>query len=70
MHAKFHLDPSNRLASVRTSQTDRTDRQRTDGIVRTVLQTVAQKLTSPRRHTVVLLPSVNIHVVLLAYMHC
>ena len=48
--AKFHLDPSNRLATIhqRHRQTDRqTDRQtgqRTDSIGRTVLQTVAQKL--------------------------
>ena len=50
--AKFHLDPSNRLATVheRHRQTDRQidrqtgqDRQRTDSIGRTVLQTVAQK---------------------------
>jgi len=46
LHAKFHLDPSNRLATVheRHIQTDRQDRQRTDSIGRTVLQTVAQKL--------------------------
>jgi len=50
LHAKFHLDPSNRLATVherhsQTGQTDRTgqDRQRTDSRGRTVLQTVAQK---------------------------
>jgi len=45
LHAKFHLNPSNRLATVdqRQRQTDRTDRQRTDSIGRTVLQTVAQK---------------------------
>ena len=46
-HAKFHLGPSNRLATIhqRHSQTDRqTDRQRSDSIGRTVLQTVAQKL--------------------------
>jgi len=50
LHAKFHLDPSNRLATVHERhrhterQTDRqTDRQRTDSIGRTVLQTVAQK---------------------------
>jgi len=43
-HAKFHLDPSNRLATIhqRHRETDRTDRQRTDSIGRTVLQTVAQ----------------------------
>jgi len=46
-HAKLHLDPSNRLATIhqRYRQTDRqTDRQRSDNIGRTVLQTVAQKL--------------------------
>jgi len=45
LHAKFHLDPFNRLATVHERQTDRTgqDRQRTDRIGRTVLQTVAQK---------------------------
>ena len=44
LHAKFHLDPSNRLATIhqRHRQTDRTDR-RTDSIGRTVLQTFAQK---------------------------
>jgi len=47
LHAKFHLDPSNRLATVHQR-----DRQQTAGqtgqwpvsIGRTVLQTVAQKL--------------------------
>jgi len=46
MHAKFHLDPSNRLTTThqrhipdRTGQTG----QRSDNIGRTVLQTVAQK---------------------------
>jgi len=34
LHAKFHLDPSNRLATIhqRYRHTDRTDRQRSDGI--------------------------------------
>ena len=43
-HAKFRLDPSNRLATVheRHRQTGQ-DRQRTDSVGRTVLQTVAQK---------------------------
>jgi len=56
LHAKFHRDPSNRLATVhqrhrqdRTDRTDRqdrqtdrqTDRQRSDSIARTVLVTVA-----------------------------
>jgi len=47
LHAKFHLDASNHLATIhqRYRQTDRTgqDRQRSDSIWRTVLQTVAQK---------------------------
>jgi len=47
LHAKFHLDPSNRLATIhqrhRQDRTDKTDRQRSDSIGRTVLQTVAQK---------------------------
>jgi len=45
--AKFHLDPSNRLATVhqryKQDRQDRQDRQRSDSIGRTVLQTVAQK---------------------------
>ena len=42
--AKFHLDPSDRLATVHERhRQDRTDRQRTDSIGRIVLQTVAQK---------------------------
>jgi len=48
LHAKFHLHPSNRLAIVHNNvtdrQTDRTDRQRSDSIGRTVLPTVAQTL--------------------------
>jgi len=48
LHAKFHLDPSKRLATVyerhRQDRQDRqTNRQRSDSIGRTVLQTVAQK---------------------------
>jgi len=50
LQAKFHLDPSNRLTTVHErhrhtgqKQTERTDRQRTGSIGRTVLQTVAQK---------------------------
>jgi len=46
LHAKFHLDPSNRLIRQRhrqTGQTDRQDRQQFDSIGRTVLQKVAQK---------------------------
>jgi len=47
LQAKFHLDPPSRLATIhqRHRQTDRQtgqDRQRSDGIGRTVLQTVAQ----------------------------
>jgi len=49
---KFHLDPSNRLATIhqRYRQTDRQDRQRSDSIGRTVLQTVAQKPCLETRH--------------------
>jgi len=45
LRAKFHLDQSNRLATVheRHRQTGQTDRQRSDSIGRTVLQTVAEK---------------------------
>jgi len=45
LHAKFHLDPSNCLATVheRHRQTDRQTEQRSDSIGQTVLQTVAQK---------------------------
>ena len=45
-HAKFHLDPSNRLATIHQRHRRQTDRQRHDSIGRTVitvLQTVAQK---------------------------
>jgi len=54
LHAKFHLDPSNHLATIhqrhrQTGQTGQTDRQRTDSIVQTVLQTVAQNCTPPRK---------------------
>ena len=43
-HAKFHLDPSNRLATVhKRHKQDRTDIQRSDSIGQTVLQMVAQK---------------------------
>jgi len=47
LHAKFHLDPSNRLATIhqRYRQDRQTDRQWSDCIGRTVLQTVAQKET-------------------------
>ena len=46
LRAKFHLDPSNRLATIhqRCRETDRqTDRQQSRSTGRTVLQTVAQK---------------------------
>jgi len=47
LRAKFHLDPSNRLATThqRHRQTDRTGQtaQRSDSIGRTVLETVAEK---------------------------
>jgi len=47
-HAKFHLDPSNHLATIHQShrqdrQTGQTDRQQSDSIGRNILQTVAQK---------------------------
>jgi len=50
LHAKFHLDPSKRLATIHQRyrqiyrHTDRQDRQRSDSIRRTILQMVAQKL--------------------------
>jgi len=45
LHSKCHLNPSSRLATIhqRHRQTDRQDRQRSDSIGRTVLETVAQK---------------------------
>jgi len=45
LHTKWHPNLSNRLTTVhqRYRQTDRQDRQRSDNIGRTVLQTVAQK---------------------------
>jgi len=44
LHAKLHIDPSNRLATVHERhRQDRTDRQWSDSTGRTVLQTVAQK---------------------------
>jgi len=53
--AKFHLDPSNRLATIhkchrQAGQTDRADRQRPDSIGRTVLQTGAQKTVMLKRN--------------------
>jgi len=56
LHAKFHLDASNRLATVHQTyrhdrQTDRqTDRLRSDSIGRIVLQTVAQKCAKAFGH--------------------
>ena len=48
LHAKFHLVPSNHLATVhqrhrQDRQTGQTDRQWSDSIGQTVLQTVAQQ---------------------------
>ena len=47
LHAEFHLDPSNCLTTVyerhRQDRQTGQERQRTDSIGRTVLQTVAQK---------------------------
>ena len=43
LHAKFHLDPSNRLAIIHQSHRQ-TGQTRSDSIGRTVLQTVGQKL--------------------------
>ena len=47
LRVKFHLHPSNRLATIhqrdRQDRKGQTDRQRSDSIGRTVLQTVAQK---------------------------
>jgi len=54
-HSRFHLDASNRLDTIhqlqtgqdRTDrQTDRHDRQRSDIIGQTILQTVAQKINA------------------------
>jgi len=48
LHAKFHLDSSNHLATVHQHHRQtRQDRQRSDSVGRTVLQTVAQKLVRP-----------------------
>jgi len=52
LHAKFRLDPSNRLATVH--ERHRQDRQRTDSLGRTILQTVAQKIKVIRREQQVL----------------
>jgi len=48
LHAKFHLDPFNRLATNHNTDrvTHRRDRQRSDSIGRSVLQTVAQKAST------------------------
>jgi len=44
LHAKFNLDPSNRLATINQRyRQDRQTGQRSDSIGRTVLQTVAPK---------------------------
>jgi len=55
LHAKFHLDPSNRLATVhQLHRQDRTGQtgQQSDGIGRTVLQTVAQKRLESEKYVV------------------
>jgi len=49
LHAEFHIDPSNRLARIhqryrQTAQEYRQERQSSDSIGRTVLQTVTQIL--------------------------
>jgi len=76
MHAKFHLDPSNRFATVheRHRQTGR----RTDSIGRTVLQTVAQKaswtlwcytaITRPSAIAEKIVPHASVHSLLM--QHC
>jgi len=48
LRGKFHLDPSNRLATIhqRHRQRDRTDIQQSDSIRRTVLQTVVRRHNS------------------------
>jgi len=67
LHAKFHLDPSNRLSTIhqRHRQTDRQDRQRSDSIGRTVLQAVAQESVDGNKETTRVeysgLPRVNEH---------
>ena len=68
LHAKFHLDPSNRLATVhqRLTQTERQTGQRSDSTGRVVLQTVAQKRFTLCYQTVVCL-SVLLFVTL---VHC
>ena len=43
LHAKFHLDPSNRLATIHQCHKTGQDRQRSDSIGRTIFQPVAQK---------------------------
>ena len=47
LHAKFHLDPSNRLDTIHQRHRQ-TAGQRSDSIGRTVLQTVAQKMHHAR----------------------
>ena len=63
LHAKFHLDPSNRLETVHQCyRQDRTDGQRSDSIGWTVLQTVAQKqkLKSKQKYFLQLINCVNL----------
>ena len=52
-HAKFHLNPSNHLATIH-QRYRQTDRQRSDSIGRTILQTVTQKRFALCYRTVVL----------------
>jgi len=56
LRAKFHLDPSNRLATIhQRHRQDRQTGQRSDSLGRTVLQTVAQKRFALRYRSVVCL---------------
>jgi len=48
LHAKFHIDPSNRLAIVH-ERYRQSDRQRTDSIGLIVLQAVDQKLDETKK---------------------
>ena len=60
LRAKFHLEPSNRLATIGLHQRHRQDRQRpSDSIGRTVLETVAQK---PQAEDMVAVPAFQVFV--------
>ena len=52
VHAKFHLDPSNHLATIhqRYRQTGQRDRQRSNSTEQTILQMVAQKSSGPLKN--------------------